>query len=125
MGPGTLIAARFELQHLAGEGGMGAVYRAHDRLTGNAVAVKVLTHVSEDCEERFMREARALAELNHAAVVGHLDHGRTHDDRAYLVMEWLEGEELSTRLASREPQHRRNPSPGVARSRPMTSWRSR
>ena len=96
---GTRIASRFVIEGIAGEGGMGAVYQAHDDLTGHTVALKVLSHGSREYDERFLREARALAELKHSAIVGYEEHGRTPDGISYLAMEWLEGEDLQARLA--------------------------
>src|SRR5687768_10984916 len=96
MRAGEVIAERYELAELAGSGGMGAVYRTLDRRSGETVALKVIT--AGDGEDRFRREARLLAELSHPAIVRHLGHGRTDDGRDYLVMEWLIGEDLRTRL---------------------------
>jgi len=76
---------------------MGAVYRAMDRLTGAAVALKVMACRRGD-EERFAQEARVLAELNHPTIVRYVTHGETAEGHPYLVMEWLDGEDLATRL---------------------------
>jgi serine/threonine protein kinase len=96
--PGELIAERFELEQLAQVGGMGAVFRARDRLSGERVAVKLLRAPGEGHDERFLREAALLAELRHPAIVRHVAHGRTVQGELYLAMEWLEGEDLSSRL---------------------------
>ena len=72
MKPGDVIAERFEIERLAGSGGMGAVYRARDRATGGPAAVKVLwARFLEQPEhaERFTREARVLMELDHPGIV--------------------------------------------------------
>ena len=98
MRQGRLIAGRFELERSAGQGGMGVVYRAHDRHTGGCVAVKVLHGHLQDTA-RFEREARVLAALDHPAIVRHVAHGTTDDGSAYLAMEWLDGEDLAARLA--------------------------
>src|ERR1019366_9498487 len=95
--PGDVLSGRFAIERLAGSGGMGAVYRALDRLSGAPVALKVMTARGEH-EERFAREAQVLAELNHPAIVRYVAHGETAQGQPYLVMEWLEGEDLSQRL---------------------------
>ncbi|WP_437299297.1 serine/threonine-protein kinase [Sorangium sp. So ce426] len=101
MRPGDLFAGRFELDRVAGSGGMGAVYRAVDRETGEPVALKVGLHAeTEQAEqtERFRREARVLAGLHHPAIARHVAHGVTAEGRQYLAMEWLDGEDLAARL---------------------------
>src|SRR5688572_6800060 len=99
MRPGELIAERFELERLAGSGGMGAVFRARDRHTGAAVAVKLLRGKGERRAARFAREARALAELTHPGIVRYLAHGVTPAGLHYLAMEWLDGADLARRIA--------------------------
>jgi tetratricopeptide (TPR) repeat protein len=91
---GQLLAGRFEVRGLAGVGGMGAVYRAWDRQTSSLVALKLLVGQNAE-DERFSREARVLAELEHPAIVRHVAHGATPDGTLYLAMEWLEGSDLS------------------------------
>ena len=98
MGPGDVVADRFEVEAVAGTGGMGHVYRAHDRVTGVPVAIKVLYLEGEPERRRFAREARVLAELKHPGIVRHVADGTTADGEPYLVMEWLDGESLSQRL---------------------------
>jgi len=99
VGPGEILADRFELERLAGSGGMGQIWRARDRQSGEAVAIKTLQRPDEHLIARFQREARLLAALQHPAVVRHLAHGTTGDGVQYLAMEWLEGEDLSARIA--------------------------
>jgi eukaryotic-like serine/threonine-protein kinase len=96
---GDVIADRFEISSMAGSGAMGVVYRAMDRASGNPVALKLL-RVGSDVE-RFTREARLLAELDHPGIVQYVSHGETEEGR-FLVMEWLEGESLSQRFEQRE-----------------------
>ena len=84
-----------------GAGGMGEVYRAHDARLGRDVAVKVLpSAMSRDPErrERFQREARAIAALNHPHICAIHDVGE-QDGMDFLVMELLDGESLAARLA--------------------------
>jgi len=90
----------YEVRRLLGEGGMGEVYRAHDARLGRDVAIKMLPwSVQEDSErrERFHREARALAALNHPNVLAIYDTGEI-EGAPYLVCELLEGETLRERL---------------------------
>jgi tRNA A-37 threonylcarbamoyl transferase component Bud32 len=101
MRPSEIIADRFEIRHLASSGGMGAVYRAYDRVLAKDVAVKTLFRQSLDETERFAREAEVLAALEHPGIVGHIAHGRTSEGELYLVMEWLEGEDLAACLERR------------------------
>jgi serine/threonine protein kinase len=74
-----------------GEGGMGAVWRAHDEKLGRTVALKFLTRTdSPESRARFTQEARAASSLNHPGIVtihDILDHG----DKACIVMEFVEG----------------------------------
>jgi tetratricopeptide (TPR) repeat protein/tRNA A-37 threonylcarbamoyl transferase component Bud32 len=95
-----LIADRFEVGQRTSTGGMAAVYKARDRITGKTVAVKVLYgHAADEHSERFLREGRVLAELNHPGIVRYVAHGHTEAGAPYLAMEWLEGEDLARRLA--------------------------
>lgn len=94
---GQLLASRFEVRALAGVGGMGAVYRAFDRVTNTTVALKLLSGQAAD-EERFTREARVLATLDHPAIVRYVAHGVCEDGTPYLAMEWLDGTDLAARL---------------------------
>ncbi len=77
---------------------MGDVYRARDRLTGGAVAVKLL-HASSRDADRFKREGQLLAEVSHPRIVKYVAHGIAEGKRPFIVMEWLEGEDLAERLS--------------------------
>ncbi|WP_434388463.1 protein kinase domain-containing protein [Melittangium boletus] len=100
---GTRVDERFVVEALAGQGGMGQVYRARDARTGQRVALKLLRGLpAPEALLRFEREALLLSSLRHPGLVAHVAHGATEQGQSYLVMEWLEGEELSRRLA-REP----------------------
>ncbi|MFY9529704.1 MAG: protein kinase [Candidatus Acidiferrales bacterium] len=84
-----------------GAGGMGEVYRARDTRLNRMVAIKVLpTHLADrpELRERFDREARTIASLNHPHICTLHDIGH-QDGTDYLVMEYLEGETLAARLA--------------------------
>ena len=90
------IGGRFELQGEVGAGGMAVVHRAFDHQLERVVAVKIV-HRGADVP-RFEREAGMLAELDHPHIVRYVAHGPLPDGRAYLAMEWLEGETLAARL---------------------------
>jgi serine/threonine protein kinase/tetratricopeptide (TPR) repeat protein len=96
--PGDVIADQFELVRVAGVGGMGEVWLAQDQLQGVPVALKLLTGTTESGKARFLREAAVLAELRHPGIVRYVSHGLTPSQELYLVMEWLEGEDLAKRL---------------------------
>jgi eukaryotic-like serine/threonine-protein kinase len=99
MQPSDVVADRFEILASAGAGGMGVVYKAHDRTTGDTVALKVLQPLHAGSDQRFAREAVALSAMKHPGIVRHVTHGTTSDGSPYLAMEWLEGEDLAQRLA--------------------------
>lgn len=101
MEPGTVIADRFVVERLAGSGGMGSVYRTTDRTTGEPVALKIVHKKGASDIGRFLREGKALAELRHPAIVRYVAHGVTGGGHPYLAMEWLEGEDLTSRLEKR------------------------
>ena len=100
LAPGTLYANRFAVERAAGSGGMGTVYRATDRYSGETVALKLLhsSRSSSDEAERFAREAQLLSELRHPGIVSYVAHGQTPDGQRFLAMEWLDGEDLGERL---------------------------
>src|ERR1700686_863967 len=90
----------YEILSAIGAGGMGEVYRARDARLDRIVAIKVLpTHLADRSElrERFEREARTIASLNHPHICTLHDIGQ-QDGIDYLVMEYLEGETLAQRL---------------------------
>ncbi|WP_394835606.1 protein kinase [Pendulispora rubella] len=97
MQQGDIVAERFRIDREIGKGGMGIVYSAHDLQANAPVALKVLGR-SEDSEGRFMLEATLLSELGHPSIVSYIAHGMTTDGQPYLAMEWLDGEDLGSRL---------------------------
>jgi predicted Ser/Thr protein kinase len=100
---GELIAGRYELEELVGEGGMSSVYRARDRLLERTVAIKILHEQhSRDADyvERFRREARIAARVQHPNIVTVIDRGQA-DGRQFIVFEYVDGENLK-QLVERE-----------------------
>src|SRR5437868_5094214 len=93
---GEMLADRFEIERRAGAGGMGQVYKARDHRSGEAVAIKVL--LEGHASARFAREAEVLAELRHPGIVRYVAHGETPAGELFLAMEWLDGEDLASRL---------------------------
>jgi serine/threonine-protein kinase len=93
-----VIDDRFELGEPIGEGGMGIVYRAHDRATDTAVALKIVRAPDAQADARFEREAAALADLSHPGIVRYVAHGLTGTGERYLAMELLSGATLADRL---------------------------
>src|SRR6202158_892292 len=90
----------YEILSAIGAGGMGEVYKARDTRLDRIVAIKVLpTHLADRSElrERFEREAKTIASLNHPHICVLHDIGQ-QDGIDYLVMEYLEGETLAQRL---------------------------
>jgi serine/threonine-protein kinase len=101
---GELIAAKYRIEQLIGVGGMGAVFSATHQFTGKRIALKwMLPELAkdEDAVQRFMREARAAGRISHPNVVDVYDVGQ-HDESYFLVMEYLQGEPLTSALARRD-----------------------
>ena len=101
----TIIAGRYEMGSLIGQGSMARVYAAKDIATGEDVAVKVLSRrfaESEDERRRFFQEARAALQIKHPNVVKVLDVGRRVDGRPFIVIEYLHGESLGEAVRRRK-----------------------
>jgi serine/threonine-protein kinase len=97
---GTLIGGRYRLEEQVGSGGMSSVYRAYDPTLERHVAIKLMHRdISNDADqlERFRREARAVAQLNHPHVVTVIDAGED-DGAPFIVFEYVEGETLKDRI---------------------------
>jgi serine/threonine protein kinase len=93
---GETIAGRYEVEELVGHGGMSSVYKARDALLERHVALKILHEQysnDEDFVERFKREARSVAQLQHPNIVTVIDRGE-EDGRQFIVFEYIEGENL-------------------------------
>src|SRR6185436_9504684 len=97
---GTLLNGRYRLDAQIGAGGMSTVYRAFDTVLERPVAIKVMHRESasdSDQLERFRREARAVAQLNHPHIVTVID-AAEDDGTPYIVFEYVEGETLKDRI---------------------------
>ena len=97
---GTQLAGRYRLDAEVGHGGMSTVYRAFDTVLERQVAIKLMhREIASDSDqlERFRREARAVAQLNHPHVVGVIDVGED-GSTPFIVLEYVEGETLKDRI---------------------------
>src|SRR5512138_443880 len=95
---GDFVPGRYRLTRPLGRGGMCEVHLAQDLLLGLDVAIKLVSHdLTEDAEARLrlLKEARAAASLDHPAICPVYDCGETADGRAYIVMQYVEGETLA------------------------------
>lgn len=117
---GKLIAGRYRIESILGEGGMGVVYRAVHIELDKTVAIKMLrSDMAHDeiVPKRFVQEAKALSRIQHPHVVEVFDFGRAHEDgrassytgkeageqgTAYFVMEYLEGRSLRDAIRSND-----------------------
>ena len=100
---GEVIGDKYRLIKLLGEGGMGAVWLALNVALDSEVAIKLLRAGEKSIhhEQRLLKEARAVARLGHPAIVRVFDFGVTRIGDPYIVMELLDGEDLSQTLAKR------------------------
>lgn len=99
--PQSIVAGRYQIRSLLGQGGMGKVYRAHHLALHRDVALKIIGgDVIGNLEARFEREARAAGRLDHPGCVRIFDYGRTPDHAQYIAMELVEGATLARVLAT-------------------------
>jgi serine/threonine protein kinase len=105
LAPGMFIG-EYKIESKLGQGGMGAVYAARHPVIGKRVAVKVLSYFfSRDAAlvRRFTDEARAVNKIGHPNIIDVFSFGQLDDGRQYFVMEFLEGETMSSWLAKGRP----------------------
>jgi basic membrane protein A len=98
---GLLIHDRYRIVKLLGQGGFGAVYRAWDVSLERPCALKENLDTSEEAQRQFKREAVILANLSHPNLPHVIDHFTLSEQGQYLVMEFVEGEDLQSMLDSR------------------------
>jgi len=99
--PSDLVAGKYQVTRLIGQGGMGSVWEGVHATLGTRVAIKFIDAAFADSDEarsRFENEARAAAKLNSKYAVQVFDHGVMPDGRPFIVMEFLTGEPLDSRL---------------------------
>ncbi len=99
---GRTLKAHYRLEGILGEGAMGVVFRGINLAMGKAVAIKMMrkeTFDTPDAVERFNREARVWSQLNHPVITQVFDFG-IEDGQPFLVMELVEGVDLSEALKS-------------------------
>ena len=99
----TTKIGHFELVEQLGSGGCGTVWKANDLELKRTVAIKIprKRSIGSDGEEQFLREARAVAQLNHAGIVTIHEVGRD-DDRLYIVSDYVKGVDLSEWLTAKK-----------------------
>lgn len=103
---GTMLSGRYRIDAELGNGGMGAVFKAHQASVGRDVAIKVLRkHLTDKpgIVKRFKNEAKVIAALTHPNIVSLYDFGQTADGSMYLVMEFIEGRTLTDVLKNDAP----------------------
>ena len=104
---GKVLKGRYQIRGVLGHGGFAAVYEARDLELERVVAVKVLRLQDESkpegWEERFLREARAAAQISHPDVVQIFDYGMTRGGEPFIVLERLRGHTLERELARGGP----------------------
>ncbi|MFB4423878.1 protein kinase [Streptomyces sp. QL37] len=109
---GRVIAGRYQLATILGQGGMGQVWTAYDQRLDRRVAVKLLrpdrvagptgSEAADDLRRRFVRECRVTAQVDHPGLVTVHDAGSDGDD-LFLVMQYVEGADLADHLAEHDP----------------------
>ncbi|MEU3840931.1 serine/threonine-protein kinase [Streptomyces sp. NPDC028635] len=103
-----MIAGRYELAALLGQGGMGQVWTAYDRRLDRRVAVKLLRpdkvagQEADELRRRFLRECRVTAQVDHPGLVTVHDAG-SEGEELFLVMQYVDGADLSDHLAEHDP----------------------
>jgi len=103
---GQTLEGRYRIERLLGSGGMGAVYEGRHVIVGKRVAVKFLHSEfasNEEVLKRFYREAQAAAAIGHKNIIDILDVGISPQNEPFLVMEYLEGEDLENMLQRTGP----------------------
>ena len=95
---GNTLHTRYHVEAILGQGGMGAVYRARDKRLNVIVAVKENLFTTEEFAKQFEREAKILASLRHPNLPRVTDHFVIPEEGQYLVMDFIEGQDLRERI---------------------------
>src|SRR5512140_1167279 len=98
LGQGNLLNNRYRVVEILGRGGMGAVYRATDESLGVDVAVNENLFTTDDYARQFRMEAVILAGIKHPHLPRVTDHFVVEDMGQYLVMDYIEGDDLRQRM---------------------------
>ncbi len=98
LSPGTILNKRYRIVSILGQGGMGAVYRAFDESLGIYVAVKENLFMTDEYTRQFQREANILAGLRHPNLPRVGDYFSVPNQGQYLVMDYIDGEDLRQRI---------------------------
>ena len=104
--PGSVLAGKFRVERVIGEGGMGVVVAAHHLQLDGRVALKIMrpeAGLGAEGVQRFLREAQAVAKLKSEHVARVLDVGSLPDGAPYIVMEYLEGHDLAAYIHKKGP----------------------
>ncbi len=103
------LLPQYEIELLLGRGGMGAVYKGRQISLDRPVAIKILSNTLDEADasfaERFKNEARAMAKLTHPGIVAVYDFGQTVSGLLYIVMEFIEGTDVSRMIAKQKRLH--------------------
>ena len=100
--PGTIVADKYRVDRVLGAGGMGVVLAAHHLHLDERVAIKTMLPSmlnEKEAVERFLREARTAVKIKSEHVARVSDVGKLDSGAPYMVMEFLEGEDLAERIA--------------------------
>jgi serine/threonine protein kinase len=99
------LLPQYEVASLLGRGGMGAVYKGRQLSLDRPVAIKILSADLDESDmgfaERFKNEARAMAKLGHPGIVAVYDFGQTESGLLYIVMEFIEGTDVSRMISKK------------------------
>lgn len=101
---GSVFAEKYEMLSVVGSGGMSVIYKARHRYMERLVAIKLLHPYllkNPTMLQRFQLEAKAASNLSHPNIVAVFDFGITDSGRAYLVMDYLDGQDLAALIAAK------------------------